>query len=504
MEGSAASAKAIERGDQRFRLSFGLGFSTFSKPNPSAFEVKARFSPVFAISMAHEGKAQSALRDGVWKICSDLVELQFEAATGRPVELRLIEDSEWLEISIRAQKNALQSEMKTVEAALNRCAISYDPASPWKSRLEFFIDDWCYIARQAEWNALGERIAAAIAEYDPASPWDTVNAVGYEIQECLIGEEGPAEGVESLRALRKLVHRWSPPAIADLDAAPGGPSSPDSVEPFWIPSYRAGWNYDDLLKPGSLSRKNAMAGVVLPIYRKLVPRTGWMWPVGRDAVLYWSAQAAPPTSRLLGQVSSFDHGPLGDFVLGSLDTLFLGTFDMPVDGAPRGFNARLIQNAGRTGLLRLSAAAFARDYDSLLEGDSWLGRWCLSTASALRELNESELRALARLLPDDVPREAIVQCLLRLRAGRDKPIEKVLPAAFDALWSEVLFEPVRSALFRMANLADIRPDMLHRDDQVRQASAEEDADVQPAGELRPVPLSEAPPEPANEIPELIP
>src|SRR5207245_162274 len=131
-------------------------------------------------------------------------------------------------------------------------------------------------------------------------------------------------------------------------------------------------------------------------------------------------------------------------------------------------------------------------------------QWCLSTASALRELNDSELRALARLLPDDMPREAIVQCLLQLRTGRDKPIEQVLPLAFDALWSDVLVEPVRSALFRMANLAEIRPDEPHRDDQVRQAGAEEDANAEPAGELRPVPLSERLPESLEEIPELTP
>jgi hypothetical protein len=203
-------------------------------------------------------------------------------------------------------------------------------------------------------------------------------------------------------------------------------------------------------------------------------------------------------------ISSPDTGPLGELFLGSLDTLFLGTFDTPIEKGQRNLNTQLTQEAGRAGLQRLATAAIERDYRALLKGDSWLGQWCLSLAGALRELNESELRALARLLPDDMPREAIVQCLLRLRTGRDKPIEQVLPLAFDALWSEVLIEPVRAAFLRMANLAEIRPDEPHRDDQVHQAGAEEDADAEPVGEPRPVPLSEPLPEALEEIPELTP
>jgi hypothetical protein len=55
-----------------------------------------------------------------------------------------------------------------------------------------------------------------------------------------------------------------------------------------------------------------------------------------------------------------------------------------------------------------------------------------------------------------------------------------------------------------ANLAEVQPDEPHRDDQVRQASAEEDADTEPAGDLGPVPVSEPLPEPLEGIPELTP
>jgi outer membrane protein assembly factor BamA len=499
----AAPAKALARGDKYFRLTFGLGRSSFSKPNPTAFEVDAGFSPAFAISLAHTDKPQCTLRDGVWEIRSESLELQFDAATGRLIEWRYTDDSDdvKVQVSICTGKDALESDRKTLEAALSQCTTAYDSASPWKSRLDFFLDCGCYFARQTEWNGLTDRIAAALAHHDPESPWATVNKIGHEIQEYVIGDKGSAEG---LRALRKLIHRWSPPALADPFEPWWAGNAPEPVELFWIPSHRAGWNYDDLLKPGSLSRKNFVARVMLPIYRELVPRTGWMWPAGRDAALYWAAQDRNPATRLRQYVSSPDIGPLGELLHGSPDTLFLGMFDPPIEGELSDFNADLTENAGRIGLQRLLAHAFAKDYEPLLKGDSWLGQWCLSMAGALRELNESELRALARLLPDDVPREAIVQCLLQLRTGRDKPIKQVLPLALDALWSEVLIEPVRAALLRMANLAEIRPDEPHRDDQVRQASAEEDADTEPADEPRPVPLSEPLPEPLEEIPELTP
>jgi hypothetical protein len=506
VQGKAASAKSIERGDRSFRLAFGLGFSNVSKPKPTAFEVNARFSPVFAISLAHTDKPQCTLREGVWEIRSEALELQFDAATGRLIELRCPDDSDEvkMDVSIRTATDALEADRITFEAALAKCTTAYDASSPWQSRVEFFVDCWYHVARQARWQAIDQRIAAAIAHCDRASSWQTVNDVCSEIQQCLRGEERSAEGVESLRALQKLVHRWSPPAIADLIEPWWGRTLPQPRDPFCIPSHRAGWNYDDLLKPGSPSRKNFIARLVLPIYHNLVPRTGWMWPAGRDAALYWAAQDRNPASRLQQNVLSPDTGPLGELFLGSLDTLFLGTFDTPIEGGLSDFNADLSESAGRIGLQRLAPAAIERDYRALLKGDSWLGQWCLSLAGALRELNESELRALARLLPDDVPREAIVQCLLRLRTSRDKPIEQVLPLALDALWSEVLIEPVRAAFLRMANLAEIRPDEPHRDDHVRQVSAEENTDAEPVDDLRPEPLSEPLPDPLEEIPELTP
>jgi outer membrane protein assembly factor BamA len=500
VQGKAASAKSIERGDRRFLMSFGFGVSSSSKPSPTAFEVKARFSPAFAISLAHTDKRQCTLREGVWKIHSESLELQFDAATGRPIELRYPA----MDVSIRTETDALDGDRITFEAALAKCTTAYDSPSPWQSRVEFFLECWYHIARYAQLQAVDQRIAAAVTHCDPASPWQAFNEVCSEIQQCLSGEERSAEGVESQRVLRKLVHRWSPPAIADLIEPWWGRTSPEPRDPFCIPSHRAGWNYDDLLKPGSQSRKNFIARLVLPLYHNLVPRTGWMWPAGRDAALYWAAQDRNPASRLQQNISSPDTGPLGELFLGSLDTLFLGTFDTPIEKGQRNLNTQLTQEAGRAGLQRLATAAIERDYRALLKGDSWLGQWCLSLAGALRELNESELRALARLLPDDMPREAIVQCLLRLRTGRDKPIEQVLPLAFDALWSEVLIEPVRAAFLRMANLAEIRPDEPHRDDQVHQAGAEEDADAEPVGEPRPVPLSEPLPEALEEIPELTP
>jgi len=55
----------------------------------------------------------------------------------------------------------------------------------------------------------------------------------------------------------------------------------------------------------------------------------------------------------------------------------------------------------------------------------------------------------------------------------------------------------------MANLAEIRPDEPHRDDQLRQASFEEDA-AEPVDDPRPLPHSEPLPEGLEEIPALIP
>ena len=420
VEGKAASERSLERDEsQPFRLSLGMGLSTRSRPKPSPFEVKAECSPAFLTSLANSEASKATFHDGVCEFSCEFGSIQVDAATGRLIELKYIDDSEFYStITVRTEQDALKAELRGLEATLAAASVAYDAASPWKSVLEFFADEWLYGVRQ----------------------------------------EG-SEGIELVQALRKLIGLWNPPAPGSLFEPWDRMFSKD--EKLWyVPTQRAAWSYEGCREPRSLSRKN-LAALLLPVYRRLVPKTGWLWPTGRDAALYWASGEDMPGAKLRDAVDSPEMGPLGD--------LFLGT-----NGS--WFDIDLGEIAGRAGLKRLAAAAFANDYRPLLAGDSWLGEWFLSLAKALRQLDEAELKALARLLPESSYRKAFVTSCLLLKEHPEKPLEQVLSPALDSLWADLIFESVRRELTGLANFSPGNSDKPHRDDQVRPALAEEETE----------------------------
>ena len=131
------------------------------------------------LGLAHQGEVQCTVRDGICKISNSEFDLQIEAATGRPVELQMMSDAFNYSLTIRAQEHALNAELARLEEPLASSDASYDSASPWKARLDFALDELLFAAEQSQLQ----------------------------------------DGIESLHALHKLVHLWSPPALADLFGA---------------------------------------------------------------------------------------------------------------------------------------------------------------------------------------------------------------------------------------------------------------------------------------------
>jgi hypothetical protein len=87
----------------------------------------------------------------------------------------------------------------------------------------------------------------------------------------------------------------------------------------------------------------------------------------------------------------------------------------------------------------LELAAVREGCKPFLTGDSWSSRWLLSVATALRGLDEPELRCVLDLLTSDATfREALIECVAELRKSPDAPIQQVLPVAIDRFWAGVL------------------------------------------------------------------
>ncbi len=301
--------------------------------------------------------------------------MKIDGTTGRLLEFGTRGEST-AKVTVRTEKGALDAETANLERSLAASVEEYDPSSPWKSVLEFFVDESLHMAT-----------------------W-----------------EGSNEAARNRYASVSSSIVWSPPGLDDLWDFTQAPAQPD--DPFWIPSHRAGFSYAGLFKPHSASRKN-LAGLLLPIYRRMVPKTGWLWPAGRDAALYWAAE---------------DDKPGFGF-----DDIFLATLDWRL-------RACLDKNAEGTGLQSADVRAIARACEPFLSEDSWLGRWFLSLAASARELDESKLNALARLIPENAPREAVVQSLLLLKSDPAERIDQVLRFALDQLWTGVLRSGVEESL----------------------------------------------------------
>ncbi len=380
-KGKSASEKSIDRTGSPFVMNLGWTFKRGKKPTASLFGISAEFTEAFMTSLAHFDDAECQLHDGTWHIANESFAIEIDAESGRLIEYRVQLDEGLPILVCRAQKQALQSELQQIDVTLAALATSYDASSPWKSVAEFLIDELLFAA----------------------------------------GPDATTERAKAFRALRKVVGLWSPPGCGQLWNAGGEQRLPND-ETFRLPSQPASRSSDDPFNSGEGWRKNLMS-TFLPIYRRLVPKTGWMWPVGRDAALQWGSDAKSAGSSLRQAPMSFEIGPAGDLVVGLLGP-YLG-----ID---------LTENAGRAGMQRLAAEAFANDYRPLLKGDSWMGQWLLSLAAALRDLDEAELKALVRLLPDDAPQEAIFNCLSLLTKEPGKPVAEVVPPVLDRLWSDVL------------------------------------------------------------------
>ncbi len=404
MDGRSASMEELDRGASRFSIYLGMGLSNKSRSCPTPFEVRPNFSTTCMISFAHDKNSKSALADGILKIEDEASRMEIDAASGRLVNWRSQDEEDGWKLTIRAEKDALKHEMHRLQVPLAASAVAYDGASPWKSVLEFLVDEGQYAARQA-----GSRDLAA-----------------------------------SLKALCKLVHHWSPPGFDEL----WGPYD-DADEPherFQIPSQSQGFSFDGLWKPGPSRRK--LVGLFLPMYRRLVPKTGCWWPAGRDAALNWAAGNADDLYFLQRDFLEYLGRRLGEVI------------------------DRCDAHAGKE---LLSARGFGALCQPFLSDDSWLGKWCVSLAQSAARLDEKEVQALGRLLPEPELQKTLADCLKLLRSDADQPIAERLQTAFSGLWFDLVRPYVEANFGDPCRPSDNRPLTPIPDSHVLPAAAEEEA-----------------------------
>ena len=208
----------------------------------------------------------------------------------------------------------------------------------------------------------------------------------------------------------------------------------DSDDDSWFefPWENQAWDLVDLQQPRSAARRNA-AAAVLPIYRRLVPGEGWLWPAGRDFLLLLGSGEAIPLVSLEQAAISEAVGPLGALTIACLKPSATAT---------------------RVGQERLTLEAFRRDYQPLLSGDSWLSKWLLSLAEAARSLDEAELRAMiAAVCHDEQARIGAHVVARAIKQSADKPVAELVSTLLDSMWDSGISTAIASPTEK-ANAAD--------------------------------------------------
>ncbi len=182
-----------------FRINCGMGWSGRSVPDPSPFEVQLDFSAVFMLGLAHQREAKCTNRDGICKINNSEFELEIEATTGQPLEFRMSSEADNLSLTIRAQRQALNAELARLEGSLAASVPEVMTLPlPGSRGLISAVDELIFAAEQSQ----------------------------------------VPDDIDSLRTLRKLIHLWSPPAVADLFEPEFRPIA-ETDESFRLPTQRA-------------------------------------------------------------------------------------------------------------------------------------------------------------------------------------------------------------------------------------------------------------------------
>jgi hypothetical protein len=393
-------------------INMALPIKWLSSGNATPVKLKAELAPlsVLLTGMWMTG-VECKSRAGIVTVRAEGWDFQIDEKTGRLVRFQA-DLKDLGKIRCRLVRGELNKEFERQDRLLAHSSNVYDAKESTKSLAVYWIDEYRRIIQ------------------DKRSP----------------------DEQQSLAALHKLCQHWPIESVGTLfDQFDAVDRSPDA---FALPTKQIQGGHP-VLSMFNFDGAGTLAGYLLPIYRELVPREGWFWPLGRDGLFALIGRQAG-TWEQIGQYRQLvDSGPFGHL---------MGAVAL----AP--FSPRISQQLASHALQRLSVKSLRADYAPLLAGDSWLGRNLLSLAQALRHLDDSEIRALVRLLPDEPHHPQITYSLLLLKADPRMPVHDVLPFVCDQLWKSTMKPPVETALKALAAGQSLERPRLIKDVKIKRTS----------------------------------
>lgn len=364
-----------------FLFNFGASLKSVSNMEGSSLQIEMIVQPTVLLSMFQHEQIQFELEGDLLQIRRPDFKAMVEAATGKPIEIAWTDPESGSKLSIMAVTGALAAEQRQIDERLAGAESKFDPASPWRSACCFVLDDVAF--------AFDGLVEAG----DDAESW--------------------RQKAVACRALRKLVHAWSPPSSGYLSGIWNKKDGTTSHR-FKLPRQDAEFEVEDLFAQGVPAHRRNLFGFLIGLMHHVLPKDGWMRPVCRDVLLAYGDGSVSTGFDLKEIAQSPATGPLGESMLARLGT----------------------SSAPQEGLNRLTLGGFRNDYQPLLAGDNWLSKLTLSLAEAARTLEEDELRALASLAEDAPTRDLLTKLLLTLKAKSDRPVAKSLAASFDEVWKQ--------------------------------------------------------------------
>lgn len=369
-------------------FNLGGGIKSNSARTATALSLRACIAPL-AVLLEGKQLADSEFKSegGILTLRTEGLNLQIDEKTGRLLQFE-VTGKEWGMIRCRTSRGALQPELDRQERLMAGSTNVFDAKRPEGSLLVYWIDEYRRLFQ------------------DDLTP----------------------EQQASLAALQKLCRNWSIETVSELFSH--FVDNDRSANAFRLPKKQIQWAHP-AMSIVDYDGAGTAAGYLLPIYRKLMPQAGWLWPVGRDGLFALMGRPIGTWDDIGQYQAVVESGPLGHLT----SALALAPF------SPR-VSQKLVSQAAK----RMSARAFAEDYAPLLDGDSWLGRNVLSLAEALRLLDVSEIEALVRLFTPDSHHRAVADSLLLLKVDTQAPARNVLPEVCDELWRSTLKLHVERAL----------------------------------------------------------
>jgi hypothetical protein len=393
------TAKAASTNEGPFNLTAGAGFAQLKEKGPgsSPYRFELALAPVACMGLAHRGDFSTWFEGDVLIRSNATMLVKLSSDTGRILEFRTADGKGKGTVQIRFEPGAFDRAEQRIAAETASLPDVCDTNAPLSSAAAFLAEEM--ISSKYLESFLRSRMSAETAARLPGL-----------LRQIKLGEV--------LEPLNQL--------LGDPAAWAG-----DKVD-FSIPLD---------LELGSATRSDLIGIVVGWLLRRsdaLFPARSWPWTVLREASLTVQGKGRYTDQALTGIYESGETGPLGY---------------LTVACALSKLKSPLVQKFAARGLERLSAADFRRDCRLFLAGNSISSQCCQRLAAALRDLDDEQAAALAKL-QSPVRGEFVQECARRLRAAKDQPVLETLAPALELYWEKELKDQVANMLRGQALDAD--------------------------------------------------